>query len=112
MKVLQVIDCLPSTSGGARFVSNLTRKLAVKGVEVEVLLIDGQGSHFLDELIESNIKVHILGNNVNRFHPNFIKQAAKYLDKYDLLGKSQHSLCKDISGFTNLLQVSEGVKNT
>ena len=85
MKILQVIDSLPATSGGARFVTNLTRKLAEKGIEVELLLIDGQNSHFLDELLQANIKVHMLGSNVNRFHPKFIKQVSKYLNKYDLI---------------------------
>lgn len=85
MKILQVIDSLPATSGGARFVTNLTRKLAEKGIEVELLLIDGQNSHFLDELLQANIKVHVLGSNVNRFNPKFIKQIASYLDKYDLI---------------------------
>lgn len=85
MKILQIIDSLPETSGGARFVTNLTRKLAEKDIDVELLLIDGQNSHFLDELLQANIKVHIFGSNVNRFNPKFIKQIASYLDKYDLI---------------------------
>lgn len=85
MRILQVIDSLPETSGGARFVTNLTRKLAEKDIDVELLLIDGQNSHFLDELLQANIKVHVLGSNVNRFNPKFIKQIASYLDKYDLI---------------------------
>lgn len=85
MKILQVIDSLPATSGGARFVVNLCRKLSEKGIEVELLLIDGQNSHFLDELLQANIKVHVFGSNVNRFNPKFIKQIASYLDKYDLI---------------------------
>lgn len=85
MKILQIIDSLPETSGGARFVTNLTRKLAEKDIDVELLLIDGQNSHFLDELLQANIKVHVLGVNVNRFNPKFIKQIASFLDKYDLI---------------------------
>lgn len=85
MRILQVIDSLPDTSGGARFVTNLTRKLAEKDIDVELLLIDGQNSHFLDELLQANIKVHVFGSNVNRFNPKFIKQIASFLDKYDLI---------------------------
>lgn len=85
MKILQIIDSLPETSGGARFVTNLTIKLAEKDIDVELLLIDGQNSHFLDELLQANIKVHTLGSNVNRFNPKFIKQIASYLNKYDLI---------------------------
>ena len=85
MKVLQVIDSLPATSGGSRFVVNLCQKLVKKGVNVELLLIDGENSHFLDEVLKSNIKVHILGKGINRFHPKYIQKVAKYLDKYDLI---------------------------
>lgn len=85
MKILQVIDSLPATSGGARFVTNLTKKLSEEGVDVELLLIDGNCSHFLDEIRHANIKVHILGVNVNRFHPKFIRKVSNYLNKYDLI---------------------------
>ncbi|MDI4509531.1 glycosyltransferase family 1 protein [Moraxella osloensis] len=85
MKILQVIDSLPSTSGGSRFVVNLCRKLSEKGIEVELLLIDGKNSHFLEELLNQNIKVYSLGVNTNRFHPKYIKLVSNYLDKYDLV---------------------------
>lgn len=85
MKILQVIDSLPATSGGSRFVVNLCRKLSEKGIEVELLLIDGKNSHFLEELLNQNIKVYSLGVNTNRFHPKYIKLVSNYLDKYDLV---------------------------
>ncbi|UAY37200.1 glycosyltransferase family 4 protein [Moraxella osloensis] len=85
MKVLQIIDSLPATSGGARFVTNLTKKLSEEGVDVELLLIDGNCSHFLDEIRHANIKINILGVNVNRFHPKFIRKVSNYLNKYDLI---------------------------
>ncbi|QIC74735.1 glycosyltransferase [Acinetobacter indicus] len=85
MKILQVIDSLPATSGGSRFVTNLSKKLIEKGINVEVLLIDGRKTHFLEDLLQSGIKVHWLGENINRFHPRYIKQVATYLDKYDLV---------------------------
>lgn len=85
MKILQVIDSLPATSGGARFVVNLCRKLSEKGIEVELLLIDGKPSHFLDELLNENIKVHSLGVDINRYYPKYIKLVSNYLDKYDLV---------------------------
>lgn len=85
MKILQVIDSLPATSGGSRFVVNLCRKLSEKGIKVELLLIDGKPSHFLDELLNENIKVHSLGVDINRYHPKYIKLVSNYLDKYDLV---------------------------
>lgn len=85
LKILQVIDSLPATSGGSRFVVNLCQKLVKKGINVELLLIDGQNTHFLEEILEANIKVHILGRNINRFHPKYIKQVANYLNRYDVV---------------------------
>lgn len=85
MKVLQVIDSLPATSGGSRFVVNLCQKLVKKGVNVELLLIDGQNTHFLEEILKANIKVHILGKGINRFHPKYIQLVASYLNRYDVV---------------------------
>lgn len=85
MKILQVIDSLPATSGGSRFVVNLCTKLSEKGIKVELLLIDGKNSHFLEELLNQNIKVHKLGRDTNRYNPKYIKLVSNYLDKYDLI---------------------------
>lgn len=85
MKVLQVIDTLPATSGGSRFVVNLCQQLAKKGINVELLLIDGKNTHFLEEILKSHIKVHILGKEINRFHPRYIQQVASYLNRYDVI---------------------------
>lgn len=85
IKVLQVIDSLPPTSGGSRFVVNLCQKLVDKGISVELLLIDGRNTHFLEEVLKANIKVHILGKRINRFHPKYIRLVASYLSRYDLI---------------------------
>lgn len=85
MKVLQVIDFMPETSGGARFVVNLAIQLKEKGVDVDVLLIDGQNSHFIDQLNENNIKVMFLDCKINRFNPKYAFGVSKYLDRYDVI---------------------------
>lgn len=85
MRVLQIIDFLPETSGGARFVVNLAIELKKKGMDVDVLLIDGKKSHFIDELEANNITVMSLGNSINRFNPLFSLKIAKYLGKYDII---------------------------
>ncbi|WP_111885523.1 glycosyltransferase family 4 protein [Acinetobacter sp. CFCC 11171] len=85
MNILQVIDFLPETSGGARFVVNLSKALLEKNINVDVLLIDGHESHFLRELEESNIHVIKLSKNANRFNPYFAYKISKYLDKYDVV---------------------------
>ncbi|WP_180033617.1 glycosyltransferase family 4 protein [Acinetobacter sp. YH12233] len=85
MRVLQIIDFLPETSGGARFVVNLAKKLKLKGLEVDVLLIDGRDSHFLEELKNSNINIITISKNINRFNILYALKISKYLDKYDVI---------------------------
>lgn len=85
MKVLQVIDFMPKASGGARFVVNLAIQLKNKGVNVEVLLIDGEESHFIDELRKNDINIISLDHSINRFNPKYAYQISKYLDKYDVI---------------------------
>lgn len=85
MKILQVIDFLPETSGGARFVVNLAIKLKQLGHEVDVLLIDGKNSHFLEELTRNSIRVISISKNINRFNILYSLKISKYLDKYDIV---------------------------
>ncbi|MGV0939087.1 glycosyltransferase [Empedobacter sp. ULE_I140] len=86
MRILQIIDSLPATSGGARFVVNLSKSLTNLGHEVEVLVVQGTESHFFTELKSNNIRIIDLGgkNLVYRFNPIYILKIAKYLDKYDV----------------------------
>lgn len=85
MKLLQVIDFMPETSGGARFVVNLALQLKEKGVDVDVLLIDGVNSHFIDQLRGNDINVICLDFKVNRFNPKYASMISMYLDKYDVV---------------------------
>lgn len=87
MKILQVIDSLPATSGGSRFVVNLSKCLKNSGHEVNVLIIHNTNSHFLEELILNNIEVIDLGAKSlkSRFNPKYILKIAKYLSEYDII---------------------------
>lgn len=86
MKILQIIDSLPNTSGGARFVVNLSKKLSQRGLEVTVLLIDGKHSHFLQELKEAGIKVIALDvNTKSRYKPKYVRQIAAVIAEYDIV---------------------------
>lgn len=86
MKVLQIIDSLPSTSGGARFVVNLAKKLAERKIDCQVLLIDGADSHFVDELIAANIKVISLDSKVkNRYRFKYIRKIASVMSDFDVV---------------------------
>ena len=51
MKILQVIDSLP-TGGGARFVVNFVLALNKIGIKTDILLLDGTETEFFNELKE------------------------------------------------------------
>lgn len=86
MKVLQIIDSLPATSGGSRFVVNLTKKLNVLEIETSLLLIDGKKSHFTEEIVNNNINLIALDNNTSsRYKLKYIKQVANIMDNYDII---------------------------
>ena len=86
MKILQIIDSLPATSGGSRFVVNLAKSLKNKGVTADVLLVDGKDSHFLQELAEANINVIKLDvNTSSRYKLKYLKMLAKAMSQYDIV---------------------------
>lgn len=86
MKILQVIDSLPPTSGGSRFVANLSKELAARAMKVDVLLVDGKDSHFVNEL-ESN-GIHVIKLDINarsRFRIKYILQIARVMKGYNII---------------------------
>lgn len=86
MKVLQVIDSLPSTSGGSRFVVNLAKKISDRKIKSDVLLIDGKDSHFLSELVSNGINVIKLDENQkSRYRIKYIFQIARIMKNYDIV---------------------------
>ncbi len=86
MKILQVIDSLPSTSGGSRFVVNLCKKLHQLDIDVTLLLIDGKNTHFVNEIIESGIKYIFLDENTKtRYKFKYLKQISKIIEHFDIV---------------------------
>ena len=86
MKVLQIIDSLPATSGGARFVVNLVKKLAERKIDCQLLLIDSAESHFLAELISANIKIIRLDSKVkNRYRFKYVRETASIMSNFDVV---------------------------
>lgn len=83
MKILQVIDSLP-TGGGARFVVNLTKELNLKGIKTEVLLLDGTETPFIRELKDAGCEVHSLtiGRRWSVFN---VFKIIPYFRQYELL---------------------------
>ncbi|MBP0612951.1 glycosyltransferase [Chryseobacterium sp. cx-311] len=86
MRILQIIDSLPATSGGARFVSELTLTLTAKNVNCDLLLIDGNESHFFNDLRSANVKIIVLDSSVkNRYRFNYVRKIAQLMGKYDII---------------------------
>ncbi|MDM1503173.1 glycosyltransferase [Myroides marinus] len=85
MRILQIIDSLPDTSGGARFVTNLSKSLKLKGHEVEVLLFNCKKTQFISELESAKIKYHVIGRSDN-FVLSILKirKAAQIIENFDL----------------------------
>jgi len=84
MKILQVIDSLP-TGGGARFVVDFVLELNNKGIQSDVLLLDGQETDFYKELKKSKVcTIHALTIG-NRWNYRNIKKLIPYFSQYDLV---------------------------
>ena len=84
MKVLQIIDSLP-TGGGARFVVNFVLALNKTGIETDILLLDGVETEFYKELKESNCCKIISLTKGNRWSPKNILKIIPFFKEYDLV---------------------------
>ncbi len=86
MRILQIIDSLPATSGGARFVVNLTKKLNALGINTTLLLIDGKDSHFVREVLNENVEIISLGYNINsRYNLKYVREVSRIMKNYDVI---------------------------
>ncbi|MDD2474654.1 MAG: glycosyltransferase [Dysgonamonadaceae bacterium] len=86
MKVLQIIDSLPETSGGARFVANLVKMLNKKHIETDLLLIDGRETHFYRDIKNTGVNIISLDKETSsRYKPKYIRKIAKILTDYDVV---------------------------
>ncbi|RRQ45858.1 glycosyltransferase [Chryseobacterium sp. SC28] len=84
MRVLQVIDSLP-TGGGARFVVNLALALSQKNIETDVLLLDGAETSFYKELQTSFSGKIISLTTGKRWDIRNIFRIVPYLKTYDIV---------------------------
>ena len=84
MKVLQIIDSLP-IGGGARFVVNFVLALNQKGIETDILLLDGTETEFFNELKESDTCKIIALTIGNRWNPKNVFEIMPYFKEYDLV---------------------------
>lgn len=84
MKILQIIDSLP-TGGGARFVVDFVIELNSKGIESDVLLLDGKETDFYRELKNSKVCTIYHLTEGNRWDYKNIKRVMPYFSQYDLI---------------------------
>ncbi|MEN5194411.1 glycosyltransferase [Sphingobacterium faecium] len=83
MKVLHVINSL-HTGGAEKLVISSLPRLKSEGLDVELLLLNGEETPFLKELrLNSNIQIKILGSSF--YNPLYIFKLISYLNKYDLI---------------------------
>lgn len=85
MKILHFINSL--TAGGAeRLLVDLVLLMNKKGLQVDVLMIKGGESPFVEKLTASNeIKVMHLTENGNVYNPLHLFKLKKYFEEYDLV---------------------------
>lgn len=84
MKVLQVINSL-ATGGAEKIILESVPKFVEKGIDVELLLLNGNQHPFLVELEEKHCcKIMYLGGG-SVYNPFHIFKIMRYLKKYDLV---------------------------
>lgn len=103
MKVLQIIDSLP-TGGGARFIVNAVPEFNNQGLQTDVLLLDGTRTDFYEEL-ETKSAGKIFSLTIGkRWNILNIFKIIPYFKKYDLVhvhifpGSYYVGLAKMLSG--------------
>ena len=84
MKILQLINCL-STAGAEKLLIETIPIYNEKGVQVDLLLLNGKKHPFLEELESQNIcNVYSLGNG-SLYNPKFIFSIIPFLKKYNIV---------------------------
>lgn len=86
MKVLQVINSL--NSGGAeKLVTDLCIAYLEQGVDVELALLSGNKTVFMDRLlkIRPDLKIHTMGEPKNIYSPIHIFKIRKLISQYDIV---------------------------
>jgi len=83
MKVLHIINSL-GTGGAEKLLVDTLPLYVANGIDVELLLLNGTRTEFLDRLQKSSVKIHHLGYS-SLFNPLLIFRIIPYLDDYDLI---------------------------
>lgn len=84
MKVLRVINSM-GIGGAERSLVNNVPVHVRNGYDMEVLLLDGTRTFFLDELQNSGVKVRWLGRSLNVYDPLLVFRLLSVFKRYDLI---------------------------
>lgn len=84
MKILRVINSLNIGGAERSVVGNVPIHIQ-NGFEIDVLLLNGNRTHFYNALAKNKIKIISLGENNNIYNPFMIFKIVKLINKYDVL---------------------------
>lgn len=84
MKILRVINSL-NIGGAERSVAGNVPLHILNGFETDVLLLDGNKTFFVEELLKKNVNVMSLGYKNFIYNPLFIFKISKIIKNYDIV---------------------------
>lgn len=84
MRVLRVINSLKIGGAERSIEVNIPLHIA-NGIDMELLLLDGQDSFFLRELQNQNVIIHSFGRNNSIYNPFLIFKIIKVINNYDII---------------------------
>lgn len=84
MKVLRVINSL-GIGGAERSIVNNVPIHKANGIDMDVLLLDGTRTFFLDELQQCGVNVSWLGRGMNLYNPLIVFRLVPIFRNYDLI---------------------------
>lgn len=84
MKILRVINSLNIGGAERSVVGNVPIHIQ-NGFDIDVLLLNGNRTHFYNDLFANKISIISLGENNNIYNPLMIFKIGKLINKYDIL---------------------------
>lgn len=83
MKILRIINSLQVGGAERSIVTNVP--IHKNRIEMDILLLNGADSIFLDKLKNKNVRIFSLGKKNNIYNPFLIFKLRKYFYKYDII---------------------------
>jgi glycosyltransferase involved in cell wall biosynthesis len=84
MKLLRVVNSLAVGGAERSIVNNVPIHIA-NGLDMDVLLLDGRQTFFLEELQKRNVKVAWLGRNISVYNPILVFKLLPIFKNYDVI---------------------------